>query len=189
MDIITQVNFLFSNSINSQNNQLFLTAKWIETIYDSMIVISDDKALYLLEFVQRKNLIQEIQNLILKTKAHIILGNSQPIVSITQELNNYFAGTLKEFLNPYYLLGTVFQNAVWQSLTKIPYGQTKSYLQQAQSLNKATAVRAIASANGRNQLAMIVPCHRVINTSGKLGGYSGGIDNKIWLLKHEAKFV
>lgn len=75
----------------------------------------------------------------------------------------------------------------WQALTLIPYGETRSYAQQAQSLGKPTAYRAVANANGANSLSIIIPCHRIINSSGNLGGYGGGIARKQWLLEHERK--
>ena len=188
MNIISLVNSQFEHSFNNTKNKLSLKTKWIDTLLGPMIVIADEKALYLLEFAERRNLANEVKNLVNKTKANIIDGECEPINSITKELGSYFAGTLREFKTPYYLLGSDFQKIIWQGLAQIPYGQTRSYLDQAKILNKPGAVRATANANGKNQLAIIIPCHRVINTNGKLGGYGGGIDNKKWLLEHETKF-
>ena len=182
------VNSKFEHSFNNIKNELSLKSKWIDTLLGPMIAIADEKALYLLEFLETRNLVNEVKNLVNKTKANIIEGESEPINSITKELSRYFAGTLKDFKTPYYLLGSDFQKIVWQGLTQIPYGQTRSYLDQAKILNKPMAVRATANANGKNRLAIIIPCHRVINTNGKLGGYGGGIDNKKWLLEHEMNY-
>ena len=85
------------------------------------------------------------------------------------------------------LIGTAFQQRVWQALLAIPYGQTRSYAEQAQAIGLASAVRAVANANARNPIAIIVPCHRVIGSKGALTGYAGGLLNKATLLKHEAR--
>jgi AraC family transcriptional regulator, regulatory protein of adaptative response / methylated-DNA-[protein]-cysteine methyltransferase len=152
-----------------------------------MLAIADEKALYILEFVERRGLEQEIEQLKNKIHAEIIPGNTAPIRSIIKELKAYFAGQLQDFKTPLHILGSHFQQAVWQELIKIPYGETRSYAEQARAINKPTAYRAVANANGANQLAIIIPCHRIINSNGKLGGYGGGIMRKKWLIEHERK--
>ena len=99
----------------------------------------------------------------------------------------YFAGELHTFDLPLSLHGTDFQCQVWRALAQIPYGQTRSYGQQAAGLGRPTAVRAVGAANGRNPLPIILPCHRVIGANGQLTGYAGGLERKCWLLAHEAK--
>jgi len=104
--------------------------------------------------------------------------------AVTQ-LNAYFEGTRTDFdfvLNP---KGTAFQQKVWKSLLDIPYGKTRTYLQQSKILGNIKAIRAVASANGKNPLWIVVPCHRVIGTDGSLTGYAGGLWRKKWLLEHE----
>ncbi len=101
------------------------------------------------------------------------------------ELNEYFEGKRKEFtfkINPQ---GTDFQQKVWQELLKIPFGKTMSYLDLSKKLGDVKAIRAVASANGKNPLWIVVPCHRVIGTDGSLTGYAGGLWRKKWLLEHE----
>ena len=101
------------------------------------------------------------------------------------QLDEYFAGKRKQFdigINP---IGTEFQGKVWHELTKIPYGTTISYYDQAKQLGDEKAIRAIASANGKNPIPIIIPCHRVIGTDGSLTGYAGGLLKKQWLLEHE----
>lgn len=103
---------------------------------------------------------------------------------ITQ-LDEYFAGSRKEFdlkLNPQ---GTKFQKSVWKELLKIPFGKTRSYLEQTKQLGDVKAIRAVASANGKNPIWIVIPCHRVIGSDGSLTGYAGGIWRKKWLLEHE----
>ena len=104
------------------------------------------------------------------------------------QVNEYFAGTRKEFDLPLLLVGTDFQKQVWNGLTKIPYGETRSYKQQSIFLGNEKAIRAVAGANGENGIAIIIPCHRVIGEDGSLTGYGGGLPKKKWLLEHEAKF-
>jgi AraC family transcriptional regulator of adaptative response/methylated-DNA-[protein]-cysteine methyltransferase len=162
-----------------------LKSAWLDTPLGPMLAISDDEGLYLLEFVERRGLEKEIERLYHKTKAVIIPGRTAAIDSIEQELGHYFAGELKKFKTSIHLLGSPFQKMVWQELMHIPYGQTRSYLAQAEAIGKASSVRAVANANGANQLALIIPCHRIINSNGELGGYGGGIVRKQWLLDHE----
>lgn len=156
-----------------------------DTKLGQMVAIADEKVLYLLEFAECRGLEREIEQLKLKTMSDIKHGKTQPISLIEQELNQYFDGNLKEFKTPIHILGTPFQQKVWEELKKIPYGQTRSYSDIAHAIGKPTAFRAVANANGSNQLAIIIPCHRVINSNGKLGGYAGGIENKEWLLNFE----
>jgi methylated-DNA-[protein]-cysteine S-methyltransferase len=107
------------------------------------------------------------------------------LVTCVSQLKEYFAGTRKEFnvkLNPH---GTEFQKKVWDTLLAIPYGKTISYLELSRQLGDIKAIRAVANANGKNPLWIVVPCHRVIGTNGSLTGYAGGLHRKKWLLDHE----
>jgi AraC family transcriptional regulator of adaptative response/methylated-DNA-[protein]-cysteine methyltransferase len=162
-----------------------LKASWLDTRLGPMLAIADEEALYLLEFLDRRGLEREIERLRRRINAAIIPGKTTPIESIEKELLAYFEGTLKTFKTPIFLLGSPFQQSVWHALCQIPYGSTKSYAEQAEALGKPTATRAVANANGANQLAIIIPCHRIITSSGDLGGYGGGIARKQWLLQHE----
>lgn len=162
-----------------------LKTHWLDTPLGPMIAIADERALYLLEFVDRRGLEREVELLRKKTKSAIIPGVTRPINSIECELQQYFKGTLKEFQTPLFFLGTPFQRHVWEELRKIPCGETRSYLDMASAIGKPTAHRAVARANGANQLAIVIPCHRVISTDGKLTGYGGGLTRKKWLINHE----
>lgn len=104
-----------------------------------------------------------------------------------QQLSAYFAGTLSHFNLPLEARGTAFQQQVWQELCAIPFGQTCSYADIARGIDNVKAVRAVGAANGRNPIAIVVPCHRVIGANGTLTGYAGGLDKKDWLLKHEQR--
>lgn len=102
------------------------------------------------------------------------------------QLNEYFEGKRKQFsvnLNPN---GTSFQKRVWKALEQIPYGKTISYLELSKQLGDVKAIRAVANANGKNPIWIIIPCHRVIGSDGSLTGYAGGLNRKKWLLEHES---
>lgn len=162
-----------------------LKASWINTSVGSMIAVGDDISLYALHFADKENKANLLQQLQIKFNAAIIQGVTPPILSIQQELTSYFAGTLTTFKTPLQLSGTPFQQRVWQELMKIAHGTTISYTQLATGIGQPAACRAVANANGANRLAIIIPCHRVINSNSKLGGYAGGIHYKQWLIEHE----
>jgi len=107
----------------------------------------------------------------------------------TQQLDEYFEGKRKVFDLPIKPSGSDFQQKVWQQLLKIDYGKTISYLQQSKLMNNPLGIRAIAAANGKNNLWIVVPCHRVIGSNGSLTGYAGGLWRKKWLLDHEARIM
>ena len=102
-----------------------------------------------------------------------------------KQLGEYFNGTRNEFTFQTNPKGTDFQKKVWQELLQIPYGKTTSYLELSKKLGDVKAIRAVASANGKNPLWIVVPCHRVIGSDGSLTGYAGGLWRKQWLLEHE----
>jgi methylated-DNA-[protein]-cysteine S-methyltransferase len=103
-----------------------------------------------------------------------------------RQLDAYFAGDLQDFHLPLDLKGTPFQIRVWQALLEIPYGETRSYAEQARVVGSPDAVRAVGAANGRNPIPIVVPCHRVIGSNGKLTGFGGGLPLKRWLLDLES---
>lgn len=163
----------------------FITKSTFDTKLGRMTAIGDQKILYLLEFADRRNLNEEIERLTRTTGSIIHVGSNSITHSIQQELNAYFNDSLKTFQTPIHTFGTSFQKQVWHALTTIPYGETLSYLEIAQAIGKPTACRAVAQAIGSNQHAIIIPCHRVINHNGQLGGYAGGLTRKRWLLHYE----
>ncbi len=105
--------------------------------------------------------------------------------AVRDQLRAYFAGELRDFDIPFHLHGTEFQRLVWNELSRIPFGSTISYAEQARRIGRPGAARAVGAANGRNPISIIVPCHRVIGANGSLTGYGGGLDRKQWLLDHE----
>ncbi len=109
------------------------------------------------------------------------------LVQTRQQLEQYFAGKLQRFTLPLDFVGTDFQKQVWHALLSIPFGETRSYKQIAEQIGKSTAARAVGSANGRNPISIVAPCHRVIGANGKLTGFAGGLEAKACLLEIEAR--
>jgi AraC family transcriptional regulator of adaptative response/methylated-DNA-[protein]-cysteine methyltransferase len=166
-----------------------LCAAWLDTPLGPMTAIADERALHLLEFVDRRGLELEIERLRLRQKAGIAPGRTAPIAQIERELAEYFGGRSTTFATPLARAGSPFQNAVWDALETIPPGKTWTYAELARVVGRPRAVRAVGAANGANTLAIVIPCHRVIGTDGELAGYGGGIARKRWLLEHEARSV
>lgn len=157
-----------------------------ETPLGPMVVVADDTQLYLLEFIERRGLQNALHRLSHWAGAAFETGTSPAIESIQEEMRSYFSGHLQQFTTSVVVSGTPFQRKVWTILQQIPYGETQSYLAQAQILQSPKSFRAVANANGANQFAILIPCHRVIRANGALGGYGGGIQRKQWLLDHES---
>jgi len=143
-------------------------ASVIETPIGKITILADDDFVYAVTFAER-----DIAD----------IPESQLTIDVARQLQDYFKGGLKVFNFPMKQKGTDFQQKVWQNLLTIPFGETTSYAKF--SAHHPLAIRAIASANGKNDIAIVVPCHRVIGSSGKLVGYAGGLWRKKWLLQHE----
>lgn len=174
--------------LNFPSQNLSLQTAQIETPLGIMFAVASQAGLYQLEFADRPNLEAEIRLLQEKTGSQIIPGDNQTLEKLREELNTYFQGKRMQFSMSLLPGGTAFQHSVWEILLSIPAGETRSYLQIAQMLNKPAASRAVGNANGKNPIAIVIPCHRVIGTDGSLCGYAGGIGRKQWLLDHEKQF-
>lgn len=161
----------------------------IETPIGSMLAVADDQFLYYLGLVEGSRFERDVNRLQEFMKVALVADSTEPLCSIRKELEAYFEGSLRLFQTPLFLHGTLFQKMVWGSLQRIPYGTTVSYADLASSVGKPSAYRAAANANGANQFIIIIPCHRVVQSDGSLGGYSSGIRNKKWLLEHESRYV
>ncbi len=115
---------------------------------------------------------------------------SHPVVArAVQQLDEYLVGARTSFDLPLDLVGTEFQVKAWRALAAVPFGATATYAQQAASVGRPTATRAIGAANGRNPVAIVLPCHRIIGADGSLTGFGGGLPVKKWLLEHEARVL
>ncbi len=122
---------------------------------------------------------------VLDNEVEISTNIPKCLKNCVQQLDEYFSGNRTEFtvkLNP---KGTAFQQKVWTELLNVPFGKTSTYLKQSQSLGNVKAIRAVASANGKNPVWILIPCHRIIGSDGSLTGYAGGLWRKKWLLEHE----
>jgi len=151
----------------------------------AMYACATEEGLCLLEFTDRRMLETEFQDLCNRLDAVILPGKNKFLNQVQTEVSEYLEGNRKHFTIPLHMPGTEFQQSVWEMLQKIGYGETWSYKEQAIKLNKPKAVRAVATGNGCNRIAIIVPCHRVIGSNGDLTGYGGGLGRKKWLLELE----
>ncbi|WP_293312823.1 methylated-DNA--[protein]-cysteine S-methyltransferase [Pedobacter sp. UBA5917] len=143
-------------------------ASVIETPIGKITILADDEFVHAVTFEEKET---------------SDLPENKLTINVAKQLKDYFNGTLRDFDFPMKQKGTDFQQEVWQNLLAIPYGETTSYAKF--SAHKPLAIRAIAAANGKNNIAIVVPCHRVIGSNGKLVGYAGGLWRKQWLLQHE----
>ena len=164
-----------------------LCASFVNTPLGTMLAVADNQKLHVLEFIDCNKLEWELSQLCTRAKSTLVLGSTSPIASVKNELASYFASKLQLFKTPVAPSGTPFQKQAWHALSIVPYGQTISYKQQAKIIGRPTASRAVANANGANQIAILIPCHRIVSSTGKLGGYKGGIERKKALLTHERK--
>lgn len=180
---------LFGAAPAELKGRSLLKADWIETPIGPMMAIADEHALHLLEFADRPALPNEIRRLQTLNGQVVTLGRNAVIEQIAAELSDYFHGAPAPFQTRLAGHGTAFERAVWQALRQIPVGVTRSYSGLAADIDRPTAVRAVARANGANQIAIVVACHRVIGADGSLTGYGGGLWRKQWLLEHERRMV
>jgi AraC family transcriptional regulator of adaptative response/methylated-DNA-[protein]-cysteine methyltransferase len=156
-----------------------------ETPLGPMVLAAASGGLCLAEFTSRRTLEAQFRALRRVFHAAIVPGSTSAIEQAHDELARYFAGELTQFSVPLLYPGTVFQRDVWNLLRQIPYGQTRSYHSLACELGRPAASRAVGTANGLNRISILIPCHRVVNKNGKLGGYGGGLWRKQALLDLE----
>lgn len=180
---------LFGQAPGEAKGRATLVARRIETPLGTMLALADDAGLRLLEFVDRRGLEREIELVRRRLKCVIVPGNHPTLDATAAQLAKYFAGETLGFDLPIAPVGSDFQNKVWAELRRIPPAATRSYLAMAKRVGVPKAARAIGRANGSNMIALVIPCHRVINSDGTLCGYAGGLWRKQRLLEHERKFA
>lgn len=167
-------------------DQHTLLARWIDTPIGAMLAIGDQYGLHLLEFFDRTALPTEIARL--QTRyGPIPFGTCPVLEAVDAEVTDWFRDARSLFTVPVVQRGTAFEQAVWAELRQIPPGEVRTYGGLAQRIGRPQAVRAVGRANGANQVAVIVPCHRVIGADGALTGYGGKLWRKQWLLEHERR--
>ncbi|MCT4636793.1 MAG: methylated-DNA--[protein]-cysteine S-methyltransferase [Bacteroidales bacterium] len=178
-------NIVGSSPKNSSDKNIIVINR-ITTPLGPMFACATDRGICLLEFTDRRMLETEFHDLQKRYNAIILTGNNPHLKQLNRELDEYFDGKRDTFSVQLDIKGTGFQIKAWQELQNILYGETRSYQQQADILGIPNTVRAVATANGKNRIAIIVPCHRLTGKNGELKGYGGGIERKQWLLNHEA---
>lgn len=159
----------------------------IKTPLGDMFCAATQKGICILSFFNSKHLEKQIAKVRKIFDAQVIPAHNKFFDCLQNELNEYFEGKRREFSIPLQLVGTPFQQEVWKILQLIPYGEKISYKDEAELLKKPNAARAVANANGQNMISILIPCHRIIQKNGNLGGYSSGIDKKEFLLNLEKK--
>lgn len=175
--------------MNGKNTTL--ARQIIGTPLGEMIAVASDKGIMMFEFAEGAHPERAVNDLLRHMlPGTLIAERMHPhIERLRQEIGEYFAGARATFSVPLYPVGTPFQLQVWSALQKIPYGKTWSYAEEAAAMGRPTAVRAVAGANGRNRMPILIPCHRVIGSDGSLTGYSAGIQRKTALLALERRFL
>lgn len=178
---------IFGISPKKGKQQTIIDLKRIETPLGTMLACATNQGICLLEFTDRKMLETELKSIAKYLNATIIQGHNKYFETLETQLHEYFNGQRKEFSVLLHTPGTDFQNKVWGALQTIPYGQTRSYKEQAIIIGRPGSCRAVANANGMNRISILIPCHRVIGSDGHLTGYGGGLWRKKYLLELEEK--
>lgn len=183
------VNRLLGAALGPLSKTPLLCIDWIDTPLGPLIAVADTSALHLLEFMDRKALPTEMKKLSAGANGAIGFGRTKVHDQLALELTAYFDGTSADFTVPLHYHGGGFAGRVWDALRDIPAGQTVSYGALAKTIDQPTATRAVAKANGANQIAILIPCHRVLGADGSLTGYGGGLWRKQRLIEIEARYV
>ncbi len=158
---------------------------WLHTPLGPMMAVATGTGICLLAFADRGPLETQIGILSRRLRLPLVPGENGHLRTLRAEMAEYFSGQRQVFTVPLHVSGTPFQERVWRQLQRIPYGETRSYADVARAVRSPSAVRAVGQANGENRIAILLPCHRVVNASGALGGYGGGLWRKRRLLALE----
>ncbi|MDX2109770.1 MAG: trifunctional transcriptional activator/DNA repair protein Ada/methylated-DNA--[protein]-cysteine S-methyltransferase [Verrucomicrobiota bacterium] len=173
------------SSPTQSRKQLPLKLLQIASPLGPLMAAGDDEAVYLLEFWDRRMLETQFSVLEKRLGATLFSGTNAPLEQLKAELEQYFAGKLRQFTTPLKYPGTEHQEKVWAKLLEVPHGETWTYGQLAKAVGNAAGVRAVARAVGENRLAILIPCHRIVGHDGQLTGYGGGLWRKRFLLNLE----
>lgn len=164
-----------------------ITIAWIDSPLGPLLAGATASQVCLLEFTDRRMIEAQCRTLRRRFGLPIVPGDNDLLAQLRRELDQYFDGSRQRFDVPLASPGTPFQQRVWSALLTIPYGQTWSYKQLADAVGSAGASRAVGTANGMNRISVLIPCHRVVNADGQLGGYGGGLHRKRFLLDMERR--
>tara|TARA_B100001250_G_scaffold302552_1_gene264279 strand:+ start:1525 stop:2070 length:546 start_codon:yes stop_codon:yes gene_type:complete len=173
----------------NRNNQIqnHIEIQYYKTKFGEFVLGSFKNKLCLLDFRYRKMRALVDSRIKNTLDADYLVQNNKILKEVKKQIDEYFSAKRKKFEVPILIVGSPFQKKVWKSLTNVKYGETASYLDIAKNIGNEKAVRAVASANGANSLVIIIPCHRIIGSNGKLVGYGGGLSIKKRLLDLERK--
>lgn len=181
------MSFLFYMLIKSYNNMNYIETTIFNTAYGDLLIGSFENKLCVCDWYYRKLRTQIDNRIKAALNAEFTENESAIITETKKQLNEYFQAERKNFDIPLLLIGTDFQIKVWETLKKISYGETSTYLKLSALMGNTKAIRAVAGANGANAISIIVPCHRIIGSDGNLTGYAGGLNTKKKLLELEQK--
>jgi AraC family transcriptional regulator, regulatory protein of adaptative response / methylated-DNA-[protein]-cysteine methyltransferase len=175
----------FGRSPGTSRDMDSIVVSWLESPLGPIVSAANDRGIVLLEFTDRRMLETQFSTLKKLFSSAIVPGENEHLTALKKDLDLYFTGELRQFSAPLVYPGSPFQVRVWNELLKIPYGQTCSYEELARRVGSSSGQRAVGHANGLNRIAILIPCHRVVNKDGKLGGYGGGLWRKQYLLDLE----
>jgi AraC family transcriptional regulator of adaptative response/methylated-DNA-[protein]-cysteine methyltransferase len=175
----------FGKAPGQSRSDDLITIDWVESPLGPLVLGASIKGICLLEFTDRRMLEAQFETLRKKFRCPVAPGTNDFTEQLKSELTEYFDGKRKTFGVNVYAPGSPFEEKVWNALRTIPYGSTRSYMDVAHEIGDPAAIRAVGRANGKNRIAIVIPCHRVVNKDGKLGGYGGGLWRKQYLLNLE----
>jgi len=180
---------IFGDSASQSKDKAIINIVRFTSPLGPMFACASSQGVCLMDFTDRKILEAEFKDLCKRLNAVILPGSNPHLDLVQKQMAEYFNGTRKSFSVPLHYPSTEFRESVWTELQNIPYGQTRSYKQQAEAMGNLKAVRAVAAANGQNRINILIPCHRVIGSDGSLTGYGGGLHRKKWLLDFEKSHI
>ena len=179
----------FGNSPGKVSDREYVLLAWLQSPLGPLVAGATSEGVCLLEFTDRRMLETQFATVRKLFKCPAVPGTNRHLELLKDELGRYFAGTLQSFSVPVVYPGTQFQRRVWDELQRIPYGATRPYEELAVAVGAPGAQRAVGRTNGLNRIAIVIPCHRVVNKNGELGGYGGGLHRKKYLLEMERSNV
>ncbi|MBM4071434.1 MAG: bifunctional transcriptional activator/DNA repair protein Ada [Planctomycetes bacterium] len=178
---------VFGDTPGSYRNGDCVTLSWLDSPVGQLLAGATAMGICLLEFTERDRLEAQLTSIRKHFRMPAVPGVNGHLEKLQDELKKYFAGKLRRFTVPLQYPGTDFQRRVWRELLEIPYGETRSYEDVAIAVGVPKGMRAVGRANGLNRIAIVIPCHRVVNKGGHLGGYGGGLRRKQFLLDLERR--
>lgn len=189
MDLTHYINAPFWNDphLTKQANSNTIVIARLKTPFAELLAAATTKGICLIEYADTNRVVTQLSRLQKSHSATIENGSSHFFTILNQQLQGYFTEKHQNFDIPLDIRGTTFQMQAWNALQAIPYGETRSYQEQAIAIGNPKAVRAVANANRNNKVSIIIPCHRVIGKNGTMTGYGGGIWRKEYLLNLETK--